>query len=73
VPVTLKLQDNLIVEGVVDLAYRDENGRGWTVIDYKTDFEIQGREEEYRKQIWLYALAISRATREKSMPVLLRV
>lgn len=72
VPVTLKLQSNLIVEGVVDLAYREAHG-SWIVVDYKTDFEIRGREEEYKKQLWLYALAITRATGVKSRPVLLRV
>jgi ATP-dependent exoDNAse (exonuclease V) beta subunit len=74
VPVTLSLQDNLMIEGVVDLAYRDDSANGaWTVVDYKTDFEIQGRVEEYTRQVWLYALAISRATGMKSRPVLLRV
>jgi ATP-dependent exoDNAse (exonuclease V) beta subunit len=74
VPVTLKLQDNLMIEGVVDLAYRVDSANGaWTVVDYKTDFEIQGRVEEYSRQVWLYALAISRATGMKSRPVLLRV
>ena len=74
VPVTLKLQDNLMIEGVVDLAYRDDSANGvWTVVDYKTDYEIQGRVEEYSRQVWLYALAISRATGLKSRPVLLRV
>ena len=71
VPVTLRLQDDLVVEGVVDLAYEEKNG--WTVIDYKTDFEIHGRVDEYTRQVWLYALAISRATDKKSRPVLLRV
>jgi len=71
VPVTLRLQDDLVVEGVVDLAYEEKNG--WTVIDYKTDFEIHGRVDEYTRQVWLYALSISRATGKKSRPVLLRV
>ena len=61
----------MVVEGVVDLAYEEKNG--WTVIDYKTDFEIHGRVDEYTRQVWLYALAISRATDKKSRPVLLRV
>jgi ATP-dependent exoDNAse (exonuclease V) beta subunit len=71
-PVTLKLRDNVMVEGIVDLAYQDENDQ-WIVVDYKTDFEVKGRIDEYTRQVWLYALAVSRATQKKSRPVLLRV
>jgi len=73
VPVTLRLENQLIVEGVVDLAYQSTKGDVWTVVDYKTDFELGGRSKEYSRQVWLYALAISRATGKKSRPVLLRV
>jgi ATP-dependent exoDNAse (exonuclease V) beta subunit (contains helicase and exonuclease domains) len=74
VPVTVRLANDLIVEGVVDLAYQvSKDGDVWTVVDYKTDFELGGRSEEYSRQVWLYALAISRATGKKSRPVLLRV
>ena len=73
-PVTLKLQNDVLIEGVVDLAYQDPNREKlWVVVDYKTDYEIRGRLEEYKKQVWLYALAISRATGMKTQPVLLRV
>jgi ATP-dependent helicase/nuclease subunit A len=69
-PVTLKLKDNQMVEGIADMAY--EGGDGvWTVVDYKTDYEIAGRVEEYTRQVWLYALAISRATGKKTRPILL--
>jgi ATP-dependent exoDNAse (exonuclease V) beta subunit len=74
VPVTVRLENDLIVEGVVDLAYQaSKDGDVWTVVDYKTDFELGGRSKEYSRQVWLYALAISRATGKKSHPVLLRV
>jgi ATP-dependent exoDNAse (exonuclease V) beta subunit len=74
VPVALKLADGVLVEGVVDLAFRDEGeGGSWIVIDYKTDFEIEGKLDEYRRQVGLYALAVSEATRQEVRPVLLRV
>ena len=74
VPIALKLDDGVMVEGVVDLAFRDEaESIAWTVVDYKTDFEIAGRLEEYRKQVGLYAFAISRATGTKTEAVLLRI
>ncbi|PYS72587.1 MAG: ATP-dependent deoxyribonuclease subunit A, partial [Acidobacteria bacterium] len=73
VPVTLMLEDKSMVEGIVDLAYRDvDKPDTWVVVDYKTDFEIKGRLEEYRNQVWMYALAISRASGMKAQPVLLQ-
>jgi ATP-dependent exoDNAse (exonuclease V) beta subunit len=73
VPVTLMLEDKSMVEGIVDLAYRDpDKPDTWIVVDYKTDFEIKGRLEEYQNQVWMYALAISRASGMKAQPVLLQ-
>jgi ATP-dependent helicase/nuclease subunit A len=71
-PVAIELEDGLLVEGVVDLAFLDESG-SWVVVDFKTDFEIEGRLDEYREQVGLYALAISRATRQGVKGVLLRM
>jgi ATP-dependent exoDNAse (exonuclease V) beta subunit len=70
--VALKLADGLVVEGVVDLAFQDAQG-AWTVIDYKTDFEVSGRLEEYKKQVGLYAQAIRHATGNPAGAVLLRL
>jgi ATP-dependent exoDNAse (exonuclease V) beta subunit len=74
VPVALKLDAGTMVEGVIDLAFQEKQAGGpWTVIDYKTDFEVKGRLEEYRNQVSLYALAISRATGMPAHPILLRL
>jgi ATP-dependent exoDNAse (exonuclease V) beta subunit len=63
-----------MVEGVVDLAFQEETPSGsWIVIDYKTDFEVKGRLEEYQSQVSLYAFAISRATGLETQAVLLRL
>jgi ATP-dependent exoDNAse (exonuclease V) beta subunit len=72
-PIAVRLDDGTLVEGKVDLAFRDEGRIGWTVVDFKTDFEIEGRLEEYREQVALYALAISRATKLGVKGVLLRM
>ncbi len=70
----MRLEDGPLVEGKVDLAFRDEDKPGrWTVVDFKTDFEIEGRMDEYRDQVALYALAISRATKLGVIGVLLRM
>jgi ATP-dependent helicase/nuclease subunit A len=71
VPVALQLEDGVMVEGVVDLAFRTDGV--WTVVDYKTDFELKGRLEEYQQQVELYARAVSRATNMESRAVLLRL
>jgi ATP-dependent helicase/nuclease subunit A len=71
-PVTLTLPDGAIVEGVVDLAF--EEATGWTIVDYKTDRELAANgEERYRRQIALYASAVSRATGARVEGVLIRI
>ena len=73
-PVAIKLEGGLLVEGIVDLAFLDESVPNvWTVVDFKTDFEMGERLEEYRNQVGLYAEAIARATGLKAHGVLLRL
>ena len=71
-PVAILLEDGVLVEGIVDLAFVDDT-RAWVVVDFKTDFEIAGKLEEYRAQVGLYARAISRATGSSATAVLLRL
>jgi ATP-dependent helicase/nuclease subunit A len=71
-PVTLTLDDWTLVEGVVDLAFEDDGV--WTVVDYKTDREIAADgEEQYKRQLALYAAAIARATGAPASGVLVRI
>jgi ATP-dependent exoDNAse (exonuclease V) beta subunit len=70
-PVTMRLDDGTLVEGVVDAAFVEDGA--WTVVDFKTDVEITGRVEEYRRQAALYARAIATATGMPAHAVLLRV
>jgi ATP-dependent helicase/nuclease subunit A len=53
-----------MVEGVADLAFvEDREGVArWIVVDFKTDFELERRVNEYRTQLALYLRAITRAT-----------
>jgi ATP-dependent exoDNAse (exonuclease V) beta subunit len=61
-PITYGLADGTLIEGIVDLAFEHEGT--WTVVDYKTDREVAALgEEQYRRQVALYASAIARATR----------
>ena len=68
-------EDGSLLEGVVDLAFREESpvGAKWTVVDFKTDVELGSRRAEYALQVALYARALETATGEKAEGVLLSV
>lgn len=74
-PVLLRLDDGSLAEGVVDLAFREENGGRphWTVVDFKTDRELGDNRDRYAAQVRLYVEAISKATAEPARGVLLVV
>ena len=75
VAVLLRLPNRTLAEGILDLAFREEEARGpaWIVVDFKTDREIGMRQPDYERQVGLYAQAISKATGEPSNPRLLLV
>jgi ATP-dependent exoDNAse (exonuclease V) beta subunit len=60
-----------MVEGYVDLAYRDEGA--FVVVDFKTDRELEDARERYEKQVSLYAAAIRRSTGLPTRAVLMQV
>jgi ATP-dependent exoDNAse (exonuclease V) beta subunit len=70
-PIAIQLEDGTLVEGYVDLAFLEDDV--WTVVDFKTDFELAGRMEEYRIQVGLYVRGIAAATRLVTSGTLLRV
>jgi hypothetical protein len=60
---------------VLDLAFRETEANApiWTVVDFKTDVEIVGRRDDYRRQVGVYADAVAAATGESARGVLLSV
>jgi ATP-dependent exoDNAse (exonuclease V) beta subunit len=70
-PLTLTLSDGILVEGVIDLAFFENNM--WTILDFKTDRELEKELAHYEKQVSLYASAISRSTGYATSAVLVRV
>ena len=56
-PIILTLDDGGLVEGVVDLAFREDTPDfdGWTVLDFKTDREFARSSEIYTAQVSLYS------------------
>ena len=70
-PVTHRLAGGTMIEGVVDLAFEENNT--WIVADFKTDREIEGRLDDYRRQIALYVAAVQESTGQPARGVLVRV
>jgi ATP-dependent helicase/nuclease subunit A len=66
VPFALRLEGSTFLEGVVDLAFPEDDG--WVLADYKTDRgddpEFAVRRRAYRKQLRAYSSAWSRLTGE---------
>jgi ATP-dependent helicase/nuclease subunit A len=62
-PILLTL-DGSLVEGVVDLAFREDTPEfsGWTVVDFKTDREFAASSDRYKTQVTAYSAAIQAAT-----------
>ena len=59
-PVSWKFDGNRIMEGSIDMAFL-EDGR-WRIVDFKTDVYVEGRREQYERQLRWYAAALSQLT-----------
>jgi ATP-dependent exoDNAse (exonuclease V) beta subunit len=70
-PVTVTLADGSIVEGVLDLAFFSSDT--WTVVDFKTDRELEKELAHYKRQLGLYSAAISRSTSKSTAGILMFV
>jgi ATP-dependent exoDNAse (exonuclease V) beta subunit len=69
-PVAIVVDDEL-VEGVVDFAFGDDEGM--IVIDFKTDRAEGEALSQYRRQVGLYARAVTRATGRPARAVLMQI
>ena len=70
-PVTLRLEDGKMLEGVVDLAFVEDGA--WVVVDFKTDADGVERRTQYQRQLRWYAYALTRLTGMESRGVLLGI
>ncbi len=63
-----KENENVLVQGVIDLYFIDENDKLY-LIDYKTDYVEEGKEnelvEKYKKQLEIYKEALEQALNKK--------
>ena len=70
-PMTLTVEDGSLVEGVLDLAFYEKGT--WTVVDFKTDLELEKEVENYKRQVGAYAASIEHSTGAPCTAILLRV
>ncbi len=70
-PMTLVDSDGTLVEGIVDLAFRDDSE--WLVLDFKTDQDVKEALDAYSRQVGMYATAVSIATGQRARGALLIV
>jgi ATP-dependent helicase/nuclease subunit A len=59
-PVMLHVDGGRLMEGIIDLAFVEDNA--WVIVDFKTDADISGRGDQYQRQLQWYASALSRLT-----------
>ena len=63
-----KEDENILVQGVIDLYFIDKNGK-LVLVDYKTDYVEDGKEneliEKYKKQLEIYKNALEQALNRK--------
>ena len=74
VPVVLHTSEGLL-EGIVDLAFAEPTDEGdvWTIVDFKTDAQLDDLKATYENQVRLYATAIATATGRPASAALLIV
>jgi ATP-dependent helicase/nuclease subunit A len=70
-PVTWVDDEGVLVDGVLDLAFEDNDG--WTVLDFKTDAEMEHAEPRYRRQVYLYVEGIAKASGKVARGILVRI
>jgi hypothetical protein len=64
IPVQHYREDGTLIEGVVDFVFQEDTPEfnGWTVVDFKTDREIEKSESQYRAQVAAYVEVVRIAT-----------
>ena len=56
-PVTLRVDDRRMFEGVIDLAFIEADGR-WVIVDFKTTQDLDSKRAAYSRQLQWYAYAV---------------
>ena len=74
-PVVTPLEGGVVLDGIIDLAFREETPEGplWLVVDFKTDTDVEAHGAQYEVQVSLYVDAVAKATGERARGLLLSV
>jgi ATP-dependent exoDNAse (exonuclease V) beta subunit len=72
-PFVYRDSEGILIEGVPDLAFREDPSAPWTVVDFKTDIRPDIGQDVYRQQIIIYLEALRQATGAEAKGVLLYV
>jgi ATP-dependent helicase/nuclease subunit A len=56
-PIILKLENQKVLEGIVDLAFVEKGV--WQIVDFKTDADLGTNQTHYKRQLHWYAKAIA--------------
>ena len=70
-PILLKLEEERLLEGVIDLAFVENDS--WVVVDFKTDADLSDRRAMYERQVQWYAYALATLSGMPARAVLLGV
>jgi ATP-dependent helicase/nuclease subunit A len=70
-PMIWRAEDGALVEGTIDLVFEDD--RGSTVVDFKTDREIETNIDRYKRQLAIYCRAVSGLETRHVRGVLVRI
>jgi hypothetical protein len=71
IPLVFRSEDGTLLEAQPDLAFYEDGV--WTVVDFKTDAELDPISETYRRQVALYVWGIAEATGKKARGVIVRL
>jgi ATP-dependent helicase/nuclease subunit A len=70
-PLVLKLEDGRVLEGVIDLAFAENNQ--WVIVDFKTDADTSERRAQYQRQLQWYGFALGELTKMRARAYLLEI
>jgi ATP-dependent helicase/nuclease subunit A len=71
VPVSSRLSSAGLIEGVIDLAFLEDER--WVIVDFKTDDQLTSQRVKYEQQLRAYATAMLESTRKVPRPILMRL
>ena len=60
-PLVLRLDDRRVVEGILDLAFVENDQ--WVIVDFKTDADVLERRAQYERQLRWYGFALAQLTK----------